>query len=118
MGLVRENVCRGARDRRMHNIAEYFVEVYNRVPRQETPICVRTMRSTIRKRLKDQGIEQWDYANGDVPGGEAGDLRAHGDAIGGHGLGLEMVQLYGAKRVLLNESNYNTCKTLIGIDHL
>jgi hypothetical protein len=64
--------------------------------------------SDIRKEIRE-AIQATPYSDYDVPGGKLGDLRAHGDAVGGHGLNLDVdFEIGGSdKHILLNECNYN-----------
>lgn len=42
-----------------------------------------------------------------------GDLKGHGDSVGGHGLKLECQKKRGVVDVLLNDVNYQKCLTFI-----
>jgi hypothetical protein len=93
----------GARSLRSRNIATAILELKELNP-QATGVGTARLRAHIRARL---GLE--------ALGGEArlGDLRAHGDALGGHGLKLKVVR-EGANRVIkFTPENLRICR-----DHL
>jgi hypothetical protein len=96
--LVKED---GSRESRTHNIAVVLSEVYAKKKPDQVEVRIQPLRFEIRKRL---GIV---LADGEP---SLGDLRAHGDACGGHGLHLDMVTRNRTKFILLNEKNRNICE--------
>jgi len=100
MRLVRES----SRADRKHNIAVMLLEASEKRKSERDYITAQSLRKKIRERL---GLPE-------LLGEEhIGDLRAHGDAYGGHGLCLNVRKSRDIKAIFLNDENIEICK-----DHL
>lgn len=95
----------GSRANRIDNIAVAYMEIYDSFKGDYDEVTTTHIRRRIREKL---GMPQLE--------GEQlfGDLKAHGDAIGGHGLCMETnrkkVNGKLARTVGLNSMNYNICR--------
>lgn len=92
----------GSRRDRMHNNAVWFEKKYKVYKSQGVgAISASRMRDEIREALGlpilDRGESRW------------GDVRAHTDAAGGHGLHLAKKKIQGKTCILLTDENYKKC---------
>jgi hypothetical protein len=93
----------GSRAARMRNIAAGLLALHEQHPDQAA-VTTSRLREFIREQLQMPALE-----------GEAqlGDLKAHGDAIGGHGLHLEVSKESGMRVVKFSDQNLTRCKQFL-----
>jgi len=89
----------GNRANRIHNIATVITTAYKASDGGPQRFITKdVLLEAIRKVIaKPEGMDA------------IGDSRAHGDACGGHGLGLEMEGRGGSGKIFLNDNNFKKC---------
>lgn len=102
MELIREHDRTG----RKHNIAVMLLEVAKNRRSNNDFVSASNLRESIREKLGLPVLFGKDHY---------GDLRAHGDAYGGHGLCLDTHKSRNLKAILLNDNNIKLCKEYLSI---
>ena len=90
----------GPREKRCVNIAIAILELHE-THKKATGVATDRLRAHIRTNLKMEKLEGEKHN---------GDLRAHGDALGGHGLKLTVVREGGKRIVKFSEGNIQICR--------
>lgn len=93
----------GARSLRSRNIATAILELKEENP-QATGVATGRLRAHIRAELEMVALEGEEHL---------GDLRAHGDALGGHGLKLVVVREGGKRVVKFSPENLGLCRKFL-----
>lgn len=100
--LISENNIRG---NRCYNIAILLSEIIRSNNTNYKSINSKLLRKLIREKLLLPTLTDKDLFDGD--------LKGHGDAVGGHGLHLECIKKRNSVEILLNKNNYEKCQSFI-----